>query len=166
VSISEPFIRRPVATSLLMAGVVLLGILGYKLLPISALPTVDFPNDRSDDILSRSERRRNGLVDHYAARAAVWANQRIGVDEFHQLVWHIDHYFAVRAGPPDRRCGAGRASRDQCRRRISAAKSAEPAEIQQGQSGRHTDPHAFHHVRQFAARSRERFRRHVARAEI
>src|SRR6188472_3146543 len=42
-SISEPFIRRPVATSLLMAGVVLLGILGYKLLPISALPAVDFP---------------------------------------------------------------------------------------------------------------------------
>src|ERR1700751_2950700 len=43
VSISEPFIRRPVATSLLMAGVILLGILGYKLLPISALPAVDFP---------------------------------------------------------------------------------------------------------------------------
>ena len=42
-SISEPFIRRPVATSLLMAGVILLGTLGYKLLPISALPTVDFP---------------------------------------------------------------------------------------------------------------------------
>jgi multidrug efflux pump len=34
VNISEPFIRRPVATSLLMAGVILLGILGYKLLPI------------------------------------------------------------------------------------------------------------------------------------
>jgi multidrug efflux pump len=43
VSISEPFIRRPVATSLLMVGVILLGTLGYKLLPISALPTVDFP---------------------------------------------------------------------------------------------------------------------------
>jgi hydrophobe/amphiphile efflux-1 (HAE1) family protein len=43
VSISEPFIRRPVATSLMMAGVILLGILGYELLPISALPTVDFP---------------------------------------------------------------------------------------------------------------------------
>jgi len=35
VSISEPFIRRPVATSLLMAGVILLGLLGYNLLPIS-----------------------------------------------------------------------------------------------------------------------------------
>lgn len=42
-SISEPFIRRPIATSLLMAGVVLMGILGYILLPISALPPVDFP---------------------------------------------------------------------------------------------------------------------------
>jgi len=43
VNISEPFIRRPVATSLLMAGVILMGLLGYILLPISALPPVDFP---------------------------------------------------------------------------------------------------------------------------
>jgi len=43
VNISEPFIQRPVATSLLMAGVILMGALGYLLLPISALPPVDFP---------------------------------------------------------------------------------------------------------------------------
>jgi multidrug efflux pump len=43
VNISEPFIQRPVATSLLMVGVVLMGLLGYLLLPISALPPVDFP---------------------------------------------------------------------------------------------------------------------------
>ena len=42
-NVSEPFIRRPVATSLLMAGLVLLGWLGYHLLPVSALPSVDFP---------------------------------------------------------------------------------------------------------------------------
>ena len=42
-NISEPFIRRPIATSLLMAAVILLGLLGYELLPISALPAVDFP---------------------------------------------------------------------------------------------------------------------------
>src|SRR6478736_3854144 len=42
-NVSEPFIRRPVATSLLMVGVVLMGWLGYHLLPISALPSVDFP---------------------------------------------------------------------------------------------------------------------------
>jgi hydrophobe/amphiphile efflux-1 (HAE1) family protein len=43
VNISEPFIRRPIATSLLMAGVVMMGLLGYFLLPVSALPPVDFP---------------------------------------------------------------------------------------------------------------------------
>ena len=42
-SISEPFIRRPIATSLLMVGVLLMGALGYLLLPISSLPPVDFP---------------------------------------------------------------------------------------------------------------------------
>jgi multidrug efflux pump len=42
-NVSEPFIRRPIATSLLMVGVLLLGLLGYSLLPISSLPTVDFP---------------------------------------------------------------------------------------------------------------------------
>ncbi|MGA2866135.1 MAG: multidrug efflux RND transporter permease subunit [Verrucomicrobiota bacterium] len=42
-NISEPFIRRPIATSLLMAGVVLMGMLGYFLLPVAALPPVDFP---------------------------------------------------------------------------------------------------------------------------
>jgi multidrug efflux pump len=43
VSISEPFIRRPIATSLMMAGILLMGLLGYFLLPISALPPVEFP---------------------------------------------------------------------------------------------------------------------------
>ncbi len=42
-NISEPFIRRPIATSLLMVGVIIMGMLGYSLLPISALPAVDFP---------------------------------------------------------------------------------------------------------------------------
>jgi hydrophobe/amphiphile efflux-1 (HAE1) family protein len=42
-NISEPFIQRPIATSLLMVGVVIMGMLGYFLLPISALPPVDFP---------------------------------------------------------------------------------------------------------------------------
>ncbi len=42
-SISEPFIRRPVATTLLMIGVALAGMLGYKQLPVAALPQVDYP---------------------------------------------------------------------------------------------------------------------------
>jgi len=42
-NISRPFIERPVATCLLMVAVLLLGILGYRLLPVSALPQVDYP---------------------------------------------------------------------------------------------------------------------------
>ena len=40
---SRPFILRPVATSLLMLAIVLAGVLGFKLLPLSALPQVDYP---------------------------------------------------------------------------------------------------------------------------
>jgi multidrug efflux pump len=40
---SRPFILRPVATSLLMAAILLVGIVAYTQLPISALPEVDYP---------------------------------------------------------------------------------------------------------------------------
>src|SRR6185436_15819811 len=43
VSPSGPFILRPIATSLLMAGLLIAGALGFKLLPVSALPQVDYP---------------------------------------------------------------------------------------------------------------------------
>src|ERR1700681_3459066 len=42
-SISDPFIRRPIATSLLMLGILVFGIGAYGLLPVAALPRVDFP---------------------------------------------------------------------------------------------------------------------------
>src|ERR1700760_3986364 len=42
-SVSAPFIRRPIATSLLGIAVLLGGFLGYNLLPVSSLPQVDFP---------------------------------------------------------------------------------------------------------------------------
>jgi len=40
---SRPFIQRPVATSLLMLAIVLTGIVGFRFLPLSALPQVDYP---------------------------------------------------------------------------------------------------------------------------
>ena len=42
-SISAPFILRPIATSLLAIAVLLAGVLGYRQLPVSSLPQVDFP---------------------------------------------------------------------------------------------------------------------------
>jgi hydrophobic/amphiphilic exporter-1 (mainly G- bacteria), HAE1 family len=42
-SVSAPFISRPVATSLLMAGILLVGLVAFPLLPVAPLPQVDFP---------------------------------------------------------------------------------------------------------------------------
>ncbi len=42
-NIAEGFIKRPVATTLLQVAIVLFGIVGYRALPVSDLPTVDFP---------------------------------------------------------------------------------------------------------------------------
>jgi HAE1 family hydrophobic/amphiphilic exporter-1 len=41
--ISAPFIRHPIATSLLMVGILFIGIVAYPSLPIAPLPQVDFP---------------------------------------------------------------------------------------------------------------------------
>jgi HAE1 family hydrophobic/amphiphilic exporter-1 len=42
-NITETFIRRPVMTTLVMLGIVLFGVAGYRSLPVSDLPNVDFP---------------------------------------------------------------------------------------------------------------------------
>src|SRR5579884_2893614 len=42
-NVSEVFIRRPIATSLLMAALALVGIVAFPLLPVAPLPQVDFP---------------------------------------------------------------------------------------------------------------------------
>ncbi len=45
-SISEPFIRRPVGTTLLAIGLFLVGAVAYEFLPVAAVPNVDFPSIR------------------------------------------------------------------------------------------------------------------------
>ncbi|MEP6573658.1 MAG: efflux RND transporter permease subunit [Gemmatimonadota bacterium] len=42
-NIAEPFIRRPVMTTLVMSGILIFGIVAYRLLPVSDLPPVDYP---------------------------------------------------------------------------------------------------------------------------
>src|SRR6266550_2006898 len=42
-NIPELFIRRPVMTTLVMSGILLFGLIGYRYLPVSDLPNVDYP---------------------------------------------------------------------------------------------------------------------------
>ena len=53
-SVSGPFIRRPIATSLLGIALLIGGALGYWALPVSALPQVDFPTVEVTTISSES----------------------------------------------------------------------------------------------------------------
>ena len=59
---SEVFIRRPVATVLLMVGMLLLGMLGYAFLPVSALPAIDFP---TLEIVNKRENINDYLVEDF-----------------------------------------------------------------------------------------------------
>ncbi|MBI5909681.1 MAG: efflux RND transporter permease subunit, partial [Betaproteobacteria bacterium] len=42
-NIAEPFVRRPIMTVLVMAAIVIFGLAGFRLLPVSQLPNIDFP---------------------------------------------------------------------------------------------------------------------------
>ncbi|MBI4419376.1 MAG: efflux RND transporter permease subunit, partial [Gemmatimonadetes bacterium] len=42
-NISHPFIHRPIATTLVMSGILIFGVIGYRQLPVSDLPPVDYP---------------------------------------------------------------------------------------------------------------------------
>src|SRR5436190_853847 len=57
-SISAPFIRRPVATTLLMIGLMLAGITGYCGLPVAALPQV---GDYADSVLAQKISQVSGV---------------------------------------------------------------------------------------------------------
>ena len=67
-SLSRPFIIRPIATSLLMVGLTLAGLVAYRQLPVSALPQVDYPTIQvvtfypgaSPDVMTSAARSRPG----------------------------------------------------------------------------------------------------------
>ncbi len=65
-NLSSPFIRRPVATTLIASAFLLVGIVGYVNLPVAALPNVDFPTVQVSVALPRGESRDDGLKRRHA----------------------------------------------------------------------------------------------------
>ena len=70
-SVSAPFIQRPIATSLLGVAVLLGGVLGYWWLPVSSLPQVDFPTIQVTTQLAGRQSRHDGVAGDGAAGTAV-----------------------------------------------------------------------------------------------
>ncbi len=79
--ISEMSIRRPVMTTLLTATIIALGVFGYRLLPVSALPKVDFPTIQITATLARREPRHHGGVGGRSDRAPAVDGRRHFVDD-------------------------------------------------------------------------------------
>ena len=75
-SVSTPFIRRPIATSLLAFAVMLGGWLGYWWLPVSSLPQVDFPTIQVTTQLPGASARHHRRAGDRAARAPVRPDSR------------------------------------------------------------------------------------------
>ena len=82
---SRPFILRPVATTLLMAAVLLAGGFAYRFLPVSALPQVDYPTIQVVTFYPGASPRRDGVVGHRPARAAVRSDAGAQPDDLDEL---------------------------------------------------------------------------------
>jgi multidrug efflux pump len=85
-SLSTPFIHRPVGTTLLTIAVALAGALAYLFLPVSPLPQVDFPTIQVRPP-ARRQPRDDGVGGRHAAGAAVRAHRRHHGDDLEQLRW-------------------------------------------------------------------------------
>ena len=84
---SRLFILRPVATTLLMAGILLAGIVAYRQLPVSALPQVDYPTIQVLTFYPGARSERDRVVGDRAARTAVRAGAGPEADDLDQYVW-------------------------------------------------------------------------------
>ena len=71
-SFSEPFIRRPVGTTLLAVGLFLVGVVAYRFLPVASMPTVDFPT------ISVTASRPGADPETMAATVAAPLERRLG----------------------------------------------------------------------------------------
>ena len=75
-SLSAPFIHRPVATVLLTAAIALAGAVAFRSLPVSPLPQIDFPTISVAGDFAGSKSRDHGFVSRDTAGAAVRADRR------------------------------------------------------------------------------------------
>ena len=71
---SAPFIERPIATALLMVGLLVGGLAAYPLLPVAALPNVNYPTLQVTAQLPGAEPQDHGLLGGNTVGGAVWAS--------------------------------------------------------------------------------------------
>ena len=121
-NISAPFIRHPIATSLIMVGILFVGLVAFPKLPVAPLPQVDFPTIQVSAALPGASPETMASSRRPAARAAVRADPRRLADDLDQRARRDDHRRAVRSRPQHRRRRQRHPGGDQRRRRPAAAR--------------------------------------------
>ena len=163
-NISEPFIRRPVATSLLMAAVALVGIAAFLRLPVAPLPQVDFPTIQVTATLAGASAET--MASSVATPLERQLGQIAGVTEmtsFSALGATSDDG-SVRPQPQHRSCRTGCAGGDHGGRQDAAADDDDAADLQEAQSRRCADPGPCGALRHLAADAGGRIRRQLSGA--
>ena len=94
---AELFIKRPITTTLIMLGIAVFGVMSYRLLPVSDLPTVDFPDIQVQASLPGREPGDDGVGGGAAARKTVRDDCRPRLGQLDQLAGQHQHHPAVRA---------------------------------------------------------------------
>ena len=162
--ISAPFIRYPIGTSLMMAGILFVGLVAYPLLPVAPLPQVDFPTIQVAATLP------GGSPETMASSVAQPLERQLAqIPGIAQMT--STSYLGTAAvtiqfdlNRSHRRRRQRRAGRDQRRRRAIAEEPPLAADLSQGQSGGFADPAAVGDIGHAAADHRQRRRRCPARA--
>ena len=135
-TLSELCIRRPVMTTLITASIIAFGIFGFRLLPVSALPRVDFPTiavtatlpGASADTMAASVA---GIIERQLSTIAGISSMSSSLVAGHQR-----HHHPVRSQPQHRCRRARRADRADHRAAPVADRNDDPAELPQGEPGR------------------------------
>ncbi len=111
---SRIFIERPIATTLLVIALVLVGVVAYRQLAGVGVAAGGLPDDSDHDVLSGRKSGGDVVVGDGAAGAAVWADAGAEPDDVDEFVRQLADHAAVRSGS-EHRCGrAGGAGGDQC----------------------------------------------------
>ncbi len=118
---SRPYILRPVATSLLMAAILIVGAIGYLFLPLSALPEVDYPTIQVQTFLPGASPEVMTSTVTAPLERQFGADAGPQGDVVAQLRGGFGHHAAVRSEPQHRHRRAGSAGGHQRRRQPAAA---------------------------------------------